>query len=75
MNWLVPAAIAALAGCVPPCPDTYPLCVEATDGGCRAWSAQCCRGVVACVKGTRFVEDAGTCTFVEVPEDKQVRCH
>jgi hypothetical protein len=76
MKRLALAAFTVLSACVvPPCPDTYPLCVETTDAGCRAWSAQCCMGIVACVKGTTFAEDAGTCSFVEVPADKRVTCN
>ncbi len=63
-----------LASCVPPCPDTYPLCIETDGGSCRAWSAGCCMGIVACAKGTMFAEDAGTCAVVEVPAEKRVVC-
>ena len=71
--WLLPWL--GLAACVPPCPDTYPLCIEAGAAGCRAWSAQCCMGVVACAKDTTFADDAGSCSVVEIPEDKRVRCN
>jgi hypothetical protein len=72
---LLAAALLALAlGCVPPCPDTYPLCVETTDAGCRAWSASCCSGIAVCVKGTTFADDAGTCGFVPVPQEKSPKC-
>ena len=64
------------AACVPPCPDTYPLCVETVaDAGCRAWSAQCCMGIVACAKGTTFAEDAGSCAVVDIPTEKRVTCN
>ena len=75
MRRLVSLAVLGLA-CAPPCPDTYPLCVETTDAGCRAWSAQCCMGIVACVKGTMFAEDAGpACAVVDIPADKRVTCN
>lgn len=61
--------------CAPPCPDTFPLCIDtSTDAGCRAWSASCCQGIVACAKGTTFADDAGVCSFIEVPADKRVLC-
>jgi hypothetical protein len=74
MRRLVMAALAMSGACVPACPDTYPLCIEVDAGTCRAWSAGCCMGVVACVKGTTFADDAGNCAFVEVPSDKRVVC-
>lgn len=63
-----------MLACAPPCPDTYPLCIETTDAGCRAWPAGCCQGIVACAKGTTFAEDAGVCQSIEVPSDKRVLC-
>jgi hypothetical protein len=67
-------ALALASACVPPCPDTYPLCVEADAGTCRAWPASCCMGIAACIKGTMIVEDAGTCAIVETPPDKRISC-
>lgn len=73
MRWLGAALLLATA-CLPPCPETYPLCIQDDGSSCRAWSAGCCMGIVACAKGTTFADDAGTCTVVEVPQDKRVVC-
>jgi len=69
-------AALAFAACTPPCPDTYPFCIEAsTDGGvCRAWPAGCCMGIAACSRGTMIDYDAGACSVIDVPAERKISC-